>query len=252
MGPPDKQPVLPRYECLENLGPGEQLDVDDNSIGSGGGVIAPCNWLQHFENVADPYHVPILHGSFSGAQFTALMTQFPQQVEFLTTERGVEIRSVRQMSDGRILQRITEAVLPTVRAVANPLHGVLDVPVEALGWVLPIDDTHYRIYTAGRVREKGVFLPRADSKARPSRVWREMSDEERREKPGDWEAQTGQGPITLHSEEHLVTSDRGVVMVRKLFMKQLEALKRGEDPLNVSFDEQAVPIKLRAGNWLMQ
>ena len=65
LGPPEKKPVLPRYECLEVMGPGEFVEADDSSIGSGGIVIAPCNWLQHFENVVDPYHVPILHGTFS-------------------------------------------------------------------------------------------------------------------------------------------------------------------------------------------
>ena len=66
MGPPEKKPVLPRYECLEKLEPGEMIEADDSSIGSGGGVIVPCNWLQHYENVPDAFHVPILHGAFSG------------------------------------------------------------------------------------------------------------------------------------------------------------------------------------------
>ena len=63
MGPPEKKPVLPRYECLESLDEGEFVEADDTSIGSGGPQIVPCNWLQHFENVVDPYHVPILHGT---------------------------------------------------------------------------------------------------------------------------------------------------------------------------------------------
>ena len=36
MGPPEKKPVLPRYECLEVLDDGEFIDADDTSIGSGG------------------------------------------------------------------------------------------------------------------------------------------------------------------------------------------------------------------------
>jgi phenylpropionate dioxygenase-like ring-hydroxylating dioxygenase large terminal subunit len=54
MGPPEKKPVLPRFDALEELDPGELIDVDDTSIGSGEDAIAPCNWLQHFENVMDP------------------------------------------------------------------------------------------------------------------------------------------------------------------------------------------------------
>jgi phenylpropionate dioxygenase-like ring-hydroxylating dioxygenase large terminal subunit len=69
MGPPDKKPVLPRYECLETLEPGEFLEADDRSIGGGGPQVIPCNWLQHYENLVDPFHVVILHSSFSGTQF---------------------------------------------------------------------------------------------------------------------------------------------------------------------------------------
>lgn len=250
MGPPTKRPVLPRYECLENLAEGEFIDVDDTSIGSGGGAIAPCNWLQSFENVADPYHVPILHGSFSGTQFTEVMNQFPKEIEFTMTDRGVQIRSVRPLADGRTMNRIVETVMPTLRAVPNPVHGQLGVPVEFLGWTIPIDDTHYRIYTAGRVRTKGVFMTNAEGKPMFDTP-RETTPEERRARPGDWEAQTGQGSITLHSEEHLAQSDRGVVMVRKILRDQLRALDQGTDPIGVSFDADAPPLKLSAGNWLL-
>jgi hypothetical protein len=165
---------------------------------------------------------------------------------------GVEVRTHRLMEDGRVLYRISEAVFPTVRAVANPCAPRLDEPVTALGWVMPIDDTHFRIYTAARTREQGVLFPVPDSmrrKLRNAPSWFDMTEEERRARPGDWEAQTGQGPITFHSEEHLATSDVGVVMVRRLFDEQLKAIARGDDPINVYFDPSMAPIKLSRGNW---
>ena len=42
---------------------------------------------------------------------------------------------------------------------------------KVIGWTLPIDDTHFRIYTAGRVREKGVFLPKR-RRRRTGKRWR--------------------------------------------------------------------------------
>ena len=45
MGPPEKKPMLPRYECLEQLEPGEFLEADDHSIGGGGPQVIRCNWL---------------------------------------------------------------------------------------------------------------------------------------------------------------------------------------------------------------
>ena len=105
LGPAEKKPVLPRYDCLEVLDEGETLEADDNSIGGGGPRIVPCNWLQHYENVADPFHVPVLHGSFSGTQFVALMGQMPE-VNFESTETGVMITSIRRLEDGLSLIHI--------------------------------------------------------------------------------------------------------------------------------------------------
>ena len=76
-GPPDRKPVLPRYECLETLAESEFLEADDRSIG-GGPQIIPCNWLQHYENPVDPFHVLILHSSFSGTQFVEQMAVMPE------------------------------------------------------------------------------------------------------------------------------------------------------------------------------
>ena len=152
LGPPEKKPVLPRYECLEVMGPGEFVEADDSSIGTGGIVIAPCNWLQHFENVVDPYHVPILHGSFSGAQFVEQMAAFPK-VKFEYGPMGVKATSIRPGPDGKSFRRVTEAVVPTLRVVPNPQVAQYGM-VELIGWTVPIDDTHYRIYVAGRVRRR--------------------------------------------------------------------------------------------------
>lgn len=247
MGPPESKPVLPRYECLEILEEGEHVAADDTSIGSGGDVIAPCNWLQHFENVMDPYHVPILHGTFSGTQFAEVMNQMPQ-VSWDVTDYGIKSQQIRRLADGKLMRRVTEVVLPTLRVVPNPYLGTLG-RVESIGWTLPIDDTHYRIYVAGRVKGSGAILPRAGDAAQ-RKPWRDMTPEERRAFPGDWEAQIGQGPITFHSEEHLATSDKGIAMLRRLLKRQVEAVTEGLDPVGVSFDPAAPPLRFEAGNWI--
>jgi phenylpropionate dioxygenase-like ring-hydroxylating dioxygenase large terminal subunit len=246
LGPPEKKPVLPRYECLETMGPGEFVEADDSSIGSGGIVIAPCNWLQHFENVVDPYHVPILHGTFSGPQFVEQMAAFPK-VKFEYGKQGVKSTSIRPGPDGKQFRRVTEAVVPTLRVVPNPRVAQYGM-VESIGWTLPIDDTHYRIYVAGRVKEKGElakFKSRYNGKA-----WAELTAEEHQKFPGDVEAQVGQGPITFHSEEHLMSSDQGVSMLRILLQKQIDIVAKGGDPLGVAFDEAGAYVKFDAGQYL--
>ena len=42
--------------------------------------------------------------------------------------------------------------------------------------------------------------------------------------PGDWDAWVSQGPVTLHSREHLGTTDRGVIMCRKLVRQGIRAV----------------------------
>ena len=246
LGPPQRKPVLPRYECLETLEPGEFVEADDSSLGSGGIVIAPCNWLQHFENVVDPYHVPILHGTFSGPQFVEQMAAFPK-VKFEYGRQGVKSTSIRPGPDGKSFRRVTEAVVPTLRVVPNPRVAQYGM-VESIGWTLPIDDTHYRIYVAGRVREKGElakFKSRYNGKA-----WAELTAAEHQRFPGDVEAQVGQGPITFHSEEHLMSSDQGVSMLRILLQKQIDIVAGGGDPLGVAFDDAGAYVKFDAGQYL--
>ena len=67
--------------------------------------------------------------------------------------------------------------------------------------------------------------------------WFDLNDEEHQRFPGDYETQVGQGPITLHSEEHLSASDRGVSMVRRQFKEQVARVAAGLDPMGVAFDE---------------
>ena len=246
LGPPQKKPRLPRYECLEELEPGESIEADDSSIGSGGAQVVPCNWLQHWENVVDPFHVPVLHGSFSGAQFTAQMGLVPQ-VQFEASARGVKVVSLRAHEDGKVHRRVTEAVFPTLRVVPNPRVGRYG-RVESIGWVLPIDDTHYRIYVAGRVREPGE-LGRFRSKMN-GKAWAELTEAEHRQFPGDYEAQTGQGAITFHSEEHLATSDKGIALLRRFMEKQLKIMSEEGDPVGVTFDAKEAYVRLEAGQWL--
>ncbi|MBC5767381.1 aromatic ring-hydroxylating dioxygenase subunit alpha [Ramlibacter albus] len=247
MGPPGKKPVLPRYECLEVLEDGEFLEADDASIGGGGPPVIPCNWLQHYENLVDPFHVVILHSSFSGNQFVPEMAVMPQ-VEWDTTEISVRTKSLRNLPDGRKFRRISEAGLPTLRVIPSPRVGRFG-PVESIGWVLPIDDHSFRIYVVGRVREKGE-LHRMRSRPDGKRLWEELDEADHQKYPGDYEAMVSQGPIAHHSEEHLATSDRGVVMVRRLLQAQLEAVKEGRDPAGVSFDENTPPVKFSSGNWI--
>jgi 5,5'-dehydrodivanillate O-demethylase len=52
----------------------------------------------------------------------------------------------------------------------------------------------------------------------------------------DFVAWVGQGVIADRTQEHLGSSDRGILMLRKRFLSDLEAVGRGEDPKAVIRD----------------
>ena len=112
-----------------------------------------------------------------------------------------------------------------------------------------MDDHSFRIYVVGRVQEKGE-LSRMRTRMN-GKLWQEMSESEHRDHPNDVEAMVSQGVIARHSEEHLATSDKGIVMLRRLLEQQLAALSEGRSPAGVSFDPQAAPVRFEAGNWLL-
>jgi hypothetical protein len=100
MGPPDRKPVPPRYDALERLDEGEFLEANDAGIGGGGPQVVPCNWLQHYENLVDPFHVVVLHSTFSGTQFVEQMAAM-LEVSWDTVELGVRTTSIRRLPDGK-------------------------------------------------------------------------------------------------------------------------------------------------------
>jgi hypothetical protein len=78
-----------------------------------------------------------------------------------------------------------------------------------------------------------------------------MSEQERQQYPSDLEAQRGQGPISLHSEEHLATSDTGVAMLRRLLTEQIKLVQQGGDPLGVAYTAEGARIKTLSGNFFL-
>jgi nitrite reductase/ring-hydroxylating ferredoxin subunit len=246
LGPPAKKPVLPRYDCLETLKPGERIHADGASTGGGGDhtvEVVPTNWLNDWENVMDPFHLPILHTTFSGVQFVAEFGVMPQ-VKWEPADHGMRYVAYRKLEDGREMDRITQVLFPHVRIV--PDVRMAEGPATRIGWVLPVDDTHYRLFHAGRVPEN--FIQR-EMRNYDGRLWSELSEDEHQRFPGDWEAQVGQGPISLHSEENLATSDLGVVRLRRLMREQIAAIQQGGDPAGVAFDPARALVKVQAGNY---
>ena len=245
LGPPEKKPALPRYDVMERVPDDEEVFADGGNIGLQGDT-TPCNWLQTHENVMDPYHVFVLHSSHSGNQFVPIMGILPE-VSWEDTALGVKSYQDRRLPDGKLFHRVTEVQMPNLRIVANPRvkrYG----PSDSVAWTLPIDDTTTKIFTLYRA-PRGERFERSRMNGK---LWEELTEEEHQRMPNDYEAQVGQGAITLHSEEHLAATDRGVVMFRRKLREQIEAVRDGRDPIGVVFDEARALVRVEAGNFLLE
>jgi nitrite reductase/ring-hydroxylating ferredoxin subunit len=247
LGPPEKRPVLPRYDILENLQEGEFIEVDDSGFVAygdpGADPSVPFHWLQNWENIVDPYHVYVLHANFSGLQFAADFKLMPR-VAFEKIDDGVIYRAWRDLPDGRLLERINSALLPNVSAI--PMLDLAAGRAQQIGWHVAMDETHFRGFFAVRTRKAGNFAP---LKMHNGKAWSELTERERRDHPGDVEAQGGQGRITLHSEEHLATSDRGIGLLRRMLRQQIALVAEGGDPAGVQFDEKNALVQIVSGNF---
>jgi phenylpropionate dioxygenase-like ring-hydroxylating dioxygenase large terminal subunit len=245
LGPLEKKPVLPLYDNLENLGPDQEIWCTVSGFGATGDAsleVVPYSWLQMNDNVMDPFHVHVLHSTFSGVQFHEQFSLLPK-VDFFYADHGVCYSAVRQLEGGREVDRISSWLMPNIMSV--PDIRFKEGQSDGVSWVVPVDDSHYvQAFVMKMPKGGGGFALTINGK-----TWGTMTEAEHQRFPGDYEAQAGQGPISLHSEEHLVTSDRGIMLQRKLLEKQIEVVAQGGDPVGVCFDPAKAVVQVRSGNF---
>jgi hypothetical protein len=165
------------------------------------------------------------------------------KVDFFAIDHGVCYSAVRQLEDGQEVDRVSSWLMPNIMSVPDILLRA--GASSNVAWVVPVDDASYVSAMVMKV-PKGSEQPalRINDKR-----WGEMTEAEHQRFPGDFEAQSGQGAISLHSEEHLVTSDRGVMLQRRILEKQIEVVAAGGDPLGVNFDPSKAVHAVRSGNF---
>ena len=106
-------------------------------------------------------------------------------------------------------------------------------------WRVPIDDTstiHYTVEFATMVDGKLTAKIMKDRSAEG--VQESISGEYRWDDEIGWlaredqdrAAQESQGVIFDRTTEHLVTTDKGVILLRRIYKDGIEAIKQGRDP----------------------
>ena len=255
LGPPEKQPLFPTFSCFEGLRDDEEIVAEWFSAH---GEISPFpldhNWFQVYENATDHYHVPILHSMISGDQFgdPRLTSKIPEiWWEFSQDRDSILTYSKRDLEGGEAWMRIEQGIIPNLLALP-PFFA--DGDCQTVTAFVPIDDTNCMTMDINR-QPKGFQMPEMAGGAfgvgGETKTWSQMTLEEHQRHPLDYEAQSSQGKITLHSQEHLARSDGGVSMHRRLFKQQCRIVAVGGDPVGVAFSEQDRCRKILARSWMV-
>ena len=246
MGPAEALPEFPIYDTLE-LSDMEMVPYK-----------APfrCNWLQVLDAIVDPIHTSFLHSSISREQFSE---GFGEVGEMDFFERGNWLLgcNTRRVGDN-IWLRLNELVLPnfTQSGAAFATDGTAPRYYGRSAfsrWVVPIDDENTIALAWANFGERGD-PPEWNTPEGPELIEQgEVFDrpyEERQRFPADAEAVEGMGPITVHSNENLAPSDKGVALMRRRLREQIRAVARGEEPSRAT-DLALTPVPTYGGDTVL-
>ncbi len=228
LGPPELRPEFPMFDAMV---------MPDNRMVPYI-IESPCNWQQVSENSMDPFHVPFLHTRVAGPQFSEVFAELPI-IEYHETRYGFFYTNARRVGD-YIWVRMHDHMVPNFSQNGAIFENVSRVRYFGrpglTRWVVPLDDTHTAVIAWRHFNDRDD----PDHRGRPDDVGVGKTDfygqsgerpyEERQDKPGDYEAWCGLGPITSHAREHLATTDRGIAMLRRRLKREIENLQNGVEP----------------------
>lgn len=226
MGPADILPEFPIYDTLEL--PGMEIVP----------YKAPfrCNWLQVLDAIVDPIHTSFLHSSISREQFSEGFGEIGE-MDFFERANWLLGCNTRRVGDN-VWIRLNELVLPnfTQAGAAFATDGTTQRYYGRSAfsrWVVPVDDENTIALAWANFGERGD-PPEWNTPEGPELIEQgEVFDrpyEQRQLFPADAEAVEGMGPITVHRNENLAPSDKGVALMRRRLREQIRAVARGEQP----------------------
>ena len=195
-------------------------------------MIWPCNWFQRVENAFDPWHAPFTHRRGSPTHTTFLGSGEGIAFDTEETDWGLRFTAVR----GGNNKRITEFLWPNASHIMTSGPDPTQPWLDDVFWTVPVDDEHtlrinifsapYDGAAAEHLRGVAEVQHAYDPAAHHDQLFRKQFPESISViQAQDYVAQVGQGTIVDREAEHLGTSDRGVIALRKVFRRELDALR---------------------------
>lgn len=234
-----------------------------------------CNWLQALEVGIDPAHASFLHRYFEdedtaesyGKQFrgrpsdsdlpiTKVLREYDRpEITVAKTDYGLRLVTLRKLSETQTHGRSTHILFPQTFVI--PMNAEMTITQ----WHVPVDDTScywYSIFTSfttpvdkKTMREQRLkTYPAPDYKPLQNREtgWGFNADEQAKStftgmgmdiNIHDQFACESAGPISDRTKEHLGTSDKGIVLYRRLLVDAIQKVQKGEKPMMVLDAAQA-------------
>jgi len=222
LGPPERRPAFPHYDSYDI--PGYQLKPAAQ-------FALPCNWLQVKDNSMDPVHTAFLHALSSGYQFTEAFGVVPE-LDWLTTEAGMVYLATRRVGD-LVWVRVCDFMPPNIHQFTREIEEAAEPKPASrpviIRWAVPNDDTSTTNFELAQVDPAWGLSD--EQIARPGFGQAdERSYAERQHQPADFDAQSSQRAIAVHALEHLASTDRGVIMLRRIVRDGIRVVARGGDP----------------------
>lgn len=228
---PQPVPLLPRWDTLVRTDGTRRIRVLPDH---------DCNWVQAMENSVDSTHTYYLHGhmmAMAGQGERASYYYRPMQkvdYEVVKEKAWAGIRKIRAFGgDDPEKEAGHPLVFPNILLVPQREHLVIH-------WRVPIDDSHTRIiwlmFTPGSRAATADTEPPVDYAPSFKDENGEYALITQAFGSQDMMAWETQGGIVDRSLENLGTSDRGIVLYRKLLREQIERVQRGEEPDGVVRD----------------
>ena len=232
---PEPAPLLPRYDVLAR----------EDGVRARRARTVNCNFFQMIENSVDQNHLKWLHRTGKTPEWD------DGEINPQPFEHGILNTYTRRVA-GKTWAHCNFFVMPTMNKTGNveeghPTEHRASSAGEVMRWRVPVDDTHTMHFTVefgAMVDGKPVAKIMKDDSAEGLRetrfgvyVWDESIGWFAR---GDQDrvAQESQGPIYDRTTEHLAYTDRGVILLRRLYNESIEAIKQGRDPLGVIRDPE--------------
>jgi 5,5'-dehydrodivanillate O-demethylase oxygenase subunit len=196
----------------------------------------PCNWFQCQENSIDPVHFEWMHRNWSIRLRGETGPYAPRHLKL-----GFD-----EFEYGHTYRRVTEDAgeddpLWTVGRVCLWPNALFTG--SHFEWRVPIDDTNtlsvtWHFSRVPNEREPYVqdTIPTWHGPIKDELTGKWITSHVMNQ---DFIAWLGQGTLADRTKEHLGTSDRGVIMIRKRFLDDIDAMARGEEPKGIVRDPEA-------------